>query len=120
MRMRSQRRNLVVWNPSPRAADRYDALSFTPIMRPRRIRWWLRTGAQLSVIGIRRLARMLRTRWRSMFVVTGAVLMVVGFELSSASAFVPGMLLLLFALLTGAEASRCRAADQLTAAHWEG
>jgi hypothetical protein len=54
-----------------------------------------------------------------MFVVTGAVLMVVGFELSSASAFV-GLLLLLFALLTRAEASYCRAADHLTAAHWEG
>lgn len=119
MRMRSQRRSLVAWNRSPRAADRYDALSVRAITRPRRIRWWLRTGAQLSVIGIRGLARMLRIRWRSMFVATGAVLMVVGFELSSASAFVPGLVLLLIALLTRVEASHCRTADRLTAAHWE-
>jgi hypothetical protein len=120
MRMRSRRRNLVVWNPSLGAADRYGAQSSMRITRPRRISWWLRTGALLSVIGIRRLARTLRTRWRSMFAVTGAGLMVVGFELSSASAFVPGLLLLLFALLTGGGASHCRAADQMTAAHWEG
>jgi hypothetical protein len=120
MRMRSRRRNLVVWSSSLGAADRYGALSSMRITRPRRISWWLRTGGLLTVIGIRRLARMLRTRWRSMFAVTGAVLMVVGFELSSASALVPGLLLLLFAMLTRAEASHCRAADQMTAARWQG
>jgi hypothetical protein len=120
MRMRARPRNLVVWNPSPGAADRHGALSFTRSMRPRRVRWWLRTGALLSVIGIRRLARMLLTRWRSVFVVVGAVLMVVGFELPSGTAFVPGLLVLLVGLLTGGGVSHCPAADQITGAHWHG
>jgi hypothetical protein len=120
MRTRSRRRNLVVWNTSPGAADRYDAPGFTPITRPKRIRWWLRTGALLSVLGIRQLARMVRCRWRSIFIATGALLMVVGFELSSAPVFVPGLLVLLFALLRSDGASHCQAADQLTAARWRG
>jgi hypothetical protein len=120
MRMRSRRRNLVGWNPSPGAADRYDARSFTPITRPRPMRWWLRTGALLSVLGIRRLARIVRSRWRLMFVVAGALLTVIGFELSSASLLVPGLLVLLFVLLKGGRTSYRLPADQLTAAHWHG
>jgi hypothetical protein len=120
MRMWSRRRNLVVWNPSLGAADRYGALSFPRITLARRFRWWLRTGALLSVIGIRRLARIVRSRSRPVFLVSGALLMVVGLELSSSAAFVPGLLVLLVGLLKGNGASHGRSAAQMTAAHWHG
>ena len=76
------------------------------------------TGALLTVIGATRLVRTVRTRWRPVLVVTGALLMVVGIVLPSGMTLVPGMLVLLFALLKGAGASDRRAATQLTAAHW--
>jgi hypothetical protein len=114
MRLRSHRRNLVVWSPSV-PADNFG----TP--RPARlrwIRWWLRTGALLTVIGAIRLVRTVRARWRPVLVVTGTLLMVVGIVLPSGMTLVPGMLVLLFALLKGAGTSDHRAATQLTAAHW--
>ena len=111
MRLRSHRRNLVVWSPSVPAGN-----SGAPrLARPRRIRWWLRTGALLTVIGA---TRLVRTRWRPVLVVTGALLMVVGIVLPSGMTLVPGMLVLLFALLKGAGASDCRAVTPLTATHW--
>jgi hypothetical protein len=120
MRMRSHRRSLMVWNPPGSSADRYGAPAFTRLARPRPIRWWLRTGALLTAIGIRRLAGVLRTRWRSGFTVTGALLMVIGVMLPSSWAFVLALPVLLFALLRGPSRSHCRAADQMTAAHWHG
>lgn len=120
MRMRPRRRSVVAWNPPVAASGRYGALSFARVKRPGRIRWWLRTGALLSVIGIRRLARTTRTRWRPMFLATGALLVIIGVELSSASVFVPGLLVALFALLKGGGASHSQAAAQLTAARWSG
>jgi hypothetical protein len=109
-----------VWNPSLGAAGRYGAPSFPRITLARRFRWWLRTGALLSVIGIRRLARIVRGRWRPLFLVSGALLMVVGFELSSSAVFVPGLLVLLVGVLKESGASHCRSAAQITAAHWHG
>lgn len=120
MRTRSRHRNLVVRNPSLGAADRYGAPGFPRITLARRFRWWLRTGALLSVIGIRRFARIVRSRWRPAFLVSGALLVVVGFELSSSATFVPGLLVLLVGLLKGNGASHCRSAAQMTAAHWHG
>jgi hypothetical protein len=72
----------------------------------------------LAVVGIMRLARGMRARWRSVFFVTGAALIVVGVVLPSGAAFVPGMLVVLIALLKGAEPSHCRAAAQMTGVHW--
>jgi hypothetical protein len=43
---------------------------------------------------VRRLARTVRARWRPLFLVTGALLMVVGVVLPGTMAFVPGMLVL--------------------------
>ena len=94
MRMRSRRRNPAVWKPSAGSADRYRALSFTRITRPRRIRWWLHAGMVVSVIGLRRLARTARTRWRPIFLVAGALLLVTGILRPGTMAFVPGMLVL--------------------------
>ncbi len=90
MRLRSHRRNLVVWSPSVPAGN----------------------------FGAPRLARPRRIRWRPVLAATGALLMVVGIVLPSGMTLVPGMLVLLFALLKGAGPSDCRAVTQLTAAHW--
>jgi hypothetical protein len=118
MRIRSHRRNLVVWNASGKSADRYGVRAFTERARPRRIRWWLRTGALLTIMGIVRLARVMHARWRSVLLITGTPLVVIGIMLPSGGALVLGMLVLLLALQGGAGRSHCRAADQMTAAHW--
>ncbi len=86
MRLRSHRRNLLASNLSaPPGKSRA-----TRPARPRRLRWWLRTGALLSVVGIRRLAR---TRWQPIFLVAGALIFVIGLTLRSSVAFVSGMLM---------------------------
>ena len=70
--------------------------------RRRRIRWWLRTGTLLALIGVVRLARTARTRWEPVCLVTGALLMVIGFAVPAAFvAFLPGVLVLIVALLKG-------------------
>lgn len=94
MRMRSQRRNFVVWQRSAGPVKLYGALSLTRISRRRPIRWWLHAGMVLSVIGIRRFSRTVRTRWRPIFLVTGGLLLVSGMLLPSTIAFVSGMLVL--------------------------
>jgi hypothetical protein len=72
------------------------------------------------VIGSTRLARLARARWRPVLLATGALLVVIGIVLPSGWAFVPGLLVLLVAMLTEAEPSPCQAAAQMTAAHWSG
>src|ERR1700749_564366 len=108
MGMRSHRRSAMVWSSPGGRADRHGLPTF------RRIRWWFRTGALLAVIGITRLARGMRARWRSVFYVTGAGLIVVGVVLPSGAALVSGILVMLIALLKGAEPNHCRAAAQMT------
>jgi hypothetical protein len=61
-----------------------------------------------------------RARWRPLLLVTGALLVVIGVVLPSGWAFVPGLLVLLVAVLTEAEPSPCRSVAQMTAAHWSG
>jgi hypothetical protein len=99
-------------------SDRYGVRAFTGLARPRPIRWWFRTGTWLAVLGITRLVYTVRARWRSMFLAAGALLVIIGVTLSSAGAFVPGLLVLLIGLTGGAESSHCRSADQMTGAHW--
>lgn len=65
-----------------------------------------------------RFARAVRTRWRILFLVTGAVLTVVGVVLASGAVLLPGIVLLLFALLHGIGSSGCTSADLL--AGWPG
>ena len=60
-----------------------------------------------------RFARAVRTRWRTLFLVTGAVLTVLGVVLASGAVLLPGILLLLFALLHGIGSSGCTSADLL-------
>ncbi len=90
-----RRRDLVVWSSS----GRYDGPAHTPRVQTRRFRGALRTGALLAVIGLIRLACLARARWRLAFGLSGTVLAAVGVMLSSAAALVPGIVVLLVALL---------------------
>jgi hypothetical protein len=77
--------------------------------RARRIRWWLRTGVLLTIIGVLRLARAARTRWEPAWLFAGTLLTVVGYLVPSVGgAFFLGLLVLSVALLTGIKAQRGR------------
>ena len=67
-----------------------------------------------------RFARAVRTRWRVLFLLTGAVLTVLGVVLASGAVLLPGVLLLLVALLHGLGSSGCTSADQLAGWPWRG
>jgi hypothetical protein len=67
-----------------------------------------------------RFARAARARWRAMFLLIGAVLTLLGVVLASGAVLIPGILLLLFALLRGIGASGCTSADQLAGWPWRG
>ena len=69
---------------------------------------------------IRRFAHAVLTRWRAMFLLTGAVLTVLGVMLGSGAVLIPGVLLLLFAVLYGIGASGCTSADLLAGWPWRG
>ena len=60
-----------------------------------------------------RFAHAVRTRWRTLFLVTGAVLTILGVVLASGVVLLPGILVLLFALLHGIGSSGCTSADLL-------
>lgn len=88
MRLRSHRRNLLSSDRSV-LAERSRAVKPS---RTRRIRRCLRTGVLLSVIGMRRFALTARPPWRPVFLVTGALFLVIGLTLRSSVAVVSGML----------------------------
>jgi hypothetical protein len=87
MRLRSHCRSLLLRSLSTPAGISRE----TRPVRLRRLRRWLRAAALLSVIGLRRLAR---TRWQPIFVVTGALVFVIGLMLRSSVAFVSGLLVM--------------------------
>jgi hypothetical protein len=99
MRPRWHRQDLVVWNSQARPVGRYAAPRFARLARRRRIRRWIRTGAQLAVIGLVRLARAVRTRRGARFLLTGAALTVTGmtlpYGLASGVTFIVGILVFL-------------------------
>jgi hypothetical protein len=67
-----------------------------------------------------RSARAVRTRWRAIFLLAGAVLTLLGVLLASGAVLIPGILLLLFSLLHGIGSSGCTSADQLAGWPWRG
>jgi len=69
---------------------------------------------------LRRFARAARARWRAMFLLAGAVLTLLGVALASSAVLIPGVLILLFALLHGIGSSGCKSADQLAGWPWRG
>jgi hypothetical protein len=70
--------------------------------------------------GMMRLARAARTRWRAMFLLAGATLTLLGLVLASGAVLVPGVLLLMFAVLHGIGSSGCNSADLLAGWPWRG
>jgi hypothetical protein len=99
MRLRPRRGNLVIFSSS--GGPDGGSWAWRPA-RPRRIRWFIRTGMLLALIGLMRLARTTRTRWEPVSLVAGVTLTVIGFELPAASvAFLLGILVLAVTLLKG-------------------
>ena len=109
MRLRVHRRNLAMWSPSVGPADRYGASGLTRLAHTRRIRRCLRTGALLTVIGLMRLARGARPRWRPLL--AGTVLTVAGVMLRSdawGAVLLPGLWFFVYALLIPARSDADR------------
>jgi hypothetical protein len=71
-------------------------------------------------VDMRRLARVVRTHWRAMFLLAGVVLTILGVVLASGAVLVPGVLLLVFAVLHGIGSSGCTSADLLAGWPWRG
>ncbi|MGD0705616.1 MAG: hypothetical protein ABSA02_37750 [Trebonia sp.] len=69
---------------------------------------------------IMQFARAVRTRWRATFLLTGALLTLLGVVLASGAVLLPGVVLLLVGLLHGIGASGCTSADQLAGWPWRG
>jgi cell division protein FtsX len=67
-----------------------------------------------------RFVRAARTHWRAMFLVAGAVVTLLGAVLASGAVLIPGVLLVLFALLHGLGSSGCTSADLLAGWPWRG
>ena len=113
MRLPAQRRDLVVWSPSAGPADRHDAPRLTRLARTRRIRRFVRTGALLTVIGLRRLARAAR-RHRRLLLAGGALTVAVVMLHSGGELLLPGFLFLFSALLIpiSPDADRKRRSEQ--------
>ena len=100
MRLRPHRRNLVVWSSSAGPADKPGTRRARPA-RARRIRWWLRAGALLMILGVLRLARTARARWEPLSLLVGSLVALAGVMLSAAGAFFAGLLILIVALIKG-------------------
>jgi hypothetical protein len=98
VRLRPHRRAMVVWSSSSGRAARHGVQETTRSARRGRIRWWLRIGALLTVIGVLRLGRTARTRLRPTISLAGAAITVVGISLPSKTVLVSGFLVLLVAL----------------------
>jgi len=116
MRLRSRRRHVVVWIPSAGSASRYGSAGVARPRRSRPIRRCIRLGALLTVIGLVRLTRAVRARWRPLL--AGAVLTALGVVLRGGAAgllFIPGVMFLLYApLIDGSQKWRSELQRELT------
>jgi hypothetical protein len=100
MRLRAHRRSLVIWSHSAAPAGWYGAAGPARIARPARIRRGIRIGALLAVMGMMRLGRGARGRWRPLL--AGATLMTAGVVLGNGAwgvLFLAGFWSLLYAAL---------------------
>ena len=109
MRLRADRRNLVTRSLSVDLVGRRDVAGFARVARTRRIRRCFRTGALLTVIGLMRLARSVRSRWRPLL--AGAVLTVLGIILRNGAwglILAAGLLFFVYPLLIPANSDADR------------
>jgi hypothetical protein len=96
------RRSLAGWHYAAGPLAGYGAHGFARPRRSGRIRWWVRTGALLLVIGLVRVARAVRAcwwRWLAGAVLTAAGLVLRG-DLASGVCYLSGVLLLVSAVFT--------------------
>ena len=100
MRLRRRRRAMVVWSSSSSSgrAARAGAYRRTRSARPGRVRWWLRTGALLAIIGVMRTARTARKYPRPALSLAGTVMTAIGVSLPSKAVLISGFLVCLLAL----------------------
>jgi hypothetical protein len=97
MRLRSRRRDVVVWIQSAGSAGEYGSVKVTRLGRYQSIRRCIRLGALLTVIGLVRLTRAARPRWRPLL--AGGVLTVAGVMLRGGAGgvvLIPGLLFLVY------------------------
>ena len=109
MRLRTHRRNLVVWSPSAGPVGRDGATRRMRPPRTRRIHRAVRTGALLTIIGLMRLARAVPPRWRPLL--AGTVLTVIGVMLGGGVwglVVLPGLWFFVYALLIPARSDADR------------
>jgi len=107
MGLRPRRRNVVVWSSSAVPAGLAAGRRGASRPRIRWLRWWLRTGALLAIIGVLRLARAVRDHWEPVLLGAGTVLTVTSIVLPAAvGAFFPGLLVLIVTLLRGVARNR--------------
>ena len=100
MRMRGRRRILVVWSHSVGPADRYGAQGLTRLARTGRVRRCIRIGALLTVMGLMRLVRGERARWRPLLAAVALIVAGVMFRSGSWGVLLlAGLWFLLYALL---------------------
>jgi hypothetical protein len=114
MRLRSRRRDLVVWSLWPRPAEGHGGRWLTRPARTRRIRRSLRLGALITLVGVMWLARGTRDRWRPLL--AGVALTTTGVILRGGALgaiIMPGLWFLIYALLipAGSDADRKRRSE---------
>ena len=98
MSLRPHPRTMVVWSSSSGRTARHGVREMTRSARRGRIRWWLRTGALLTIIGVMRLARIARTHERPTISLAGTVVTVIGISLPSGAVLGSGFVVLMLAL----------------------
>jgi hypothetical protein len=96
--VRLRRRTMVVWSSSSGRAARHGAQGTTRSARRGRIRWWLRTGALLTIIAVMRLARTAMKYPRPALSLAGMVITAAAISLPSKAVLISGFLVLLVAL----------------------
>jgi hypothetical protein len=97
MRIRLGRRNLLVWSSAAVPASRSGYRARTQLARTRRVRWWLRAGMLLAVIGVMRLAQVVRAHPRDALLSAAILLTVPSIALKSEPIFFCGMLMWMIA-----------------------
>jgi hypothetical protein len=98
MRLRSRRRTIVASSSSSGHVTRHGVHVVTRSTRAGRIRWWVRTGVLLAIIGVLRAARTARTYPRPAISLAGTAVTVAGLTLPSRAMLVAGFLVLFLAM----------------------